>query len=79
MLQDYFMVMLHCQPEIYRWCIFGEGFAGYSQSQSVNYTKVGSNLYNQFIKSLEFLQEPSTLVAGRNIGKATGYYGWSNL
>jgi hypothetical protein len=40
----------------------------------VNYTKVGLNLYTPIYKSLG-VSGASTLVAGRNIGKATGYYG----
>jgi hypothetical protein len=55
--------------------IFGEGFAGYFPITKVNYTKVGLNLYTPIYKSLGVSAGASTLVAGRNIGKATGYYG----
>jgi hypothetical protein len=40
----------------------------------VNYTKVGLNLHTN-LQSLGVSAGASTLIAGRNIGKATGYYG----
>lgn len=55
--------------------IFGEGFAGYFPTTKVNYTKVGLNLYTPIYKELGVSAGASTLVAGRNIGKSTGYYG----
>jgi hypothetical protein len=56
MLQDYFMVMLSLLTRnLHGVDIFGEGFAGYSQSQSELY-KVGLNLHTN-LQSLEFLQE----------------------
>jgi hypothetical protein len=55
--------------------IFGEGFTGYFPTTKVNYTKVGLNLYTPVYKGLGVSAGASTLVAGRNIGKSTGYYG----
>jgi hypothetical protein len=47
--------------------------SGYFPITKVNYTKVGLNLYT--LQSLGVSAGASTLIAGRNIGKATGYYG----
>jgi hypothetical protein len=41
----------------------------------VNYTKIGLNLYTPLYKDFGLAGGASTLVAGRNIGKATGFYG----
>jgi hypothetical protein len=49
-----------------------EGFQGFSYK--VNYTKIGLNLYPLY-KDFGLAGGASTLVAGRNIGKATGFYG----
>ncbi|MFT5964603.1 MAG: hypothetical protein ACI9L6_001348 [Flavobacterium sp.] len=55
--------------------IFGEGFAGYFPTTKVNYTKVGLNLYTPIYKDFGVSAGASTLIAGRNIGKSTGFYG----
>ncbi|MBC5842119.1 MAG: hypothetical protein K2Y30_15740 [Flavobacteriaceae bacterium] len=55
--------------------ILGEGFQGFFPATTVNYTKVGVNLYTPLYKDFGLAAGASTLVAGRNIGKATGYYG----
>lgn len=55
--------------------IFGEGFAGFFPITKVNYTKIGVNLYAPIYKELGVSAGASTLVAGRNIGKSSGYYG----
>jgi hypothetical protein len=55
--------------------IFGEGFAGFFPITKVNYTKIGLNLYTPIYKDFGVSAGASTLVAGRNIGKSTGYYG----
>jgi hypothetical protein len=55
--------------------ILGEGFQGFFPATKVNYTKIGLNLYTPIYKDLGLAAGASTLVAGRNIGKATGYYG----
>jgi hypothetical protein len=55
--------------------IFGEGFAGYFPTTKVNYTKVGLNLYTPIYQDFGVSAGASTLIAGRNIGKSTGFYG----
>ncbi|NRS89490.1 hypothetical protein HNQ02_002421 [Flavobacterium sp. 7E] len=55
--------------------IFGEGFAGYFPITKVNYTKIGIDLYTPIYKEIGVSAGASTLVAGRNIGKSTGFYG----
>lgn len=55
--------------------ILGEGFQGFFPATKVNYTKIGVNLYTPLYKDFGIAGGASTLVAGRNIGKATGFYG----
>ena len=55
--------------------ILGEGFQGFFPATKVNFTKVGLNLYSPIYKEFGVAAGASTLVAGRNIGKATGFYG----
>ena len=55
--------------------ILGEGFQGFFPATKVNYTKIGLNLYTPLYKDFGLAGGASTLVAGRNIGKATGFYG----
>tara|TARA_R110000868_G_scaffold15222_6_gene69573 strand:- start:476 stop:1393 length:918 start_codon:yes stop_codon:yes gene_type:complete len=55
--------------------ILGEGFQGFFPATTVNYTKVGVNLYTPVYGDLGLAAGASTLIEGRNIGKATGYYG----
>lgn len=55
--------------------IFGQGFAGYFPITKVNYTKIGLNLYTPLTEAFGVSVGGSTLVAGRNIGKSTGFYG----
>ncbi|SHG13996.1 hypothetical protein SAMN05444396_10531 [Flavobacterium segetis] len=55
--------------------IFGPGFTGFFPITKVNYTKIGLNLYTPIYKELGVSVGASTLVAGRNIGNSTGYYG----
>ncbi|NHN27393.1 hypothetical protein FIA58_017065 [Flavobacterium jejuense] len=55
--------------------IFGEGFQGFFPITKVNYTKIGLNAYVPVYEDLGIAAGASTLVAGRNIGKATGFYG----
>jgi hypothetical protein len=55
--------------------IFGEGFAGYFPITKVNYTKIGLDLYTPIYQDFGVSVGASTLVAGRNIGKSTGFYG----
>jgi hypothetical protein len=55
--------------------IFGQGFTGLFPITKVNYTKLGLNAYVPVYESFGIAAGASTLVAGRNIGKATGFYG----
>ncbi|MGA9637650.1 hypothetical protein [Flavobacterium sp.] len=55
--------------------IFGEGFKGYFPITKVNYTKIGIDLYAPVYQDFGISAGASTLVAGRNIGQATGFYG----
>lgn len=55
--------------------ILGEGFQGFFPATKVNYTKIGLNLYSPIYKDFGLAAGVSSLVAGRNIGKATGLYG----
>ena len=55
--------------------ILGEGFQGFFPATKVNYTKIGLNLYTPLYKDFGLAGGASTLIAGRNIGKATGFYG----
>jgi hypothetical protein len=55
--------------------ILGEGFQGFFPATKVNYTKIGLNLYTPIYQDFGIAGGFSTLVAGRNIGKATGVYG----
>ncbi len=55
--------------------IFGEGFKAFFPETKVNYTKIGLNAYAPVSKNFGLAAGVSSLVAGRNIGKATGFYG----
>ncbi|WP_445456640.1 hypothetical protein [Flavobacterium sp. HNIBRBA15423] len=55
--------------------ILGEGFQGFFPATKVNYTKIGLNLYSPIYQDFGLATGVSSLVAGRNIGKATGFYG----
>lgn len=55
--------------------ILAEGFQGFFPATKVNYTKIGLNLYAPVYQDFGLATGFSTLVAGRNIGKATGFYG----
>lgn len=55
--------------------ILGEGFQGFFPATKVNYTKIGLNLYSPIYQDFGLAAGVSSLVAGRNIGKATGFYG----
>lgn len=55
--------------------ILGEGFQGFFPATKVNYTKIGLNLYSPIYQDFGLAAGVSRLVAGRNIGKATGFYG----
>ncbi|MCW2118102.1 hypothetical protein [Flavobacterium sp. 7A] len=55
--------------------IFGQGFKGIFPTTKVNYTKIGVDLYAPVYKDWGVSAGASTVVAGRNIGQATGFYG----
>ncbi|MCO6161519.1 hypothetical protein [Flavobacterium sp. NRK F7] len=55
--------------------ILGEGFEGFFPATRVSYTKIGANVYVPVYQEFGVATGISTLLAGRNIGKATGVYG----
>ncbi|WP_339611050.1 hypothetical protein [uncultured Planktosalinus sp.] len=55
--------------------ILGEGFEGFFPATRVNYTRVGVNAYVPLTGGIGLTAGANTYVAGRNIGKATGFYG----
>lgn len=55
--------------------ILGEGFTGYFPATRVNYTRVGVNGYVPVYGGVGISAGASTYVAGRNLGKSTGFYG----
>lgn len=55
--------------------ILGEGFTGFFPATKVNYTKIGLNLYTPITEGIGISAGASTVVEGRNVGKATGIYG----
>jgi len=54
--------------------ILGEGFTGFFPATRVNYTRIGANGYVPVSKFAGIVGGVNTYVAGRNIGKSTGYY-----
>ncbi|APY09616.1 hypothetical protein BWZ20_06735 [Winogradskyella sp. J14-2] len=55
--------------------ILGEGFTGFFPATRVNYTRVGVNGYVPFFDGIGLTAGANTYIAGRNIGKSTGFYG----
>jgi hypothetical protein len=55
--------------------ILGEGFEGFFPATRVNFTRVGLNAYAPLGGGIGLTAGANTYVAGRNIGKATGFYG----
>lgn len=55
--------------------ILGEGFQGFFPATRVNFTRVGLNLYAPLYKAIGLVGGANSYVDGRNIGKATGFYG----
>ncbi len=55
--------------------ILGEGFVGFFPAVRVNYTRVGINAYAPLTGGIGLTAGANTYVAGRNIGKSTGFYG----
>ena len=55
--------------------ILQPGFEGFFPATKVNYTRVGLNAYFPFSKHIGVTAGGNTYLTGRNIGKATGFYG----
>lgn len=55
--------------------ILGEGFVGFFPATRVNYTRVGVNGYAPLYGGVGLTAGVNSYVAGRNIGKSTGFYG----
>ncbi len=55
--------------------ILNEGFTGYFPSTRVNYTRVGLNIFAPLFQGIGIAAGANTYVAGRNLGKSTGFYG----
>ena len=53
--------------------ILGEGFTGFFPAAEVSYTILGANVYVPFADKLGASVGVGQILAGRNIGKATGY------
>ena len=53
--------------------IAGQNFTGFFPSTRVNYLRLGLSAYRPIAKGVGVVLGASTYVAGRNIGKATGY------
>ena len=50
-----------------------QGFTGFFPSTRVNFLRVGGSVYRPLAKGVGLVLGASTYVAGRNIGKSTGY------
>lgn len=55
--------------------ILGNGFAGYFPATRVNYTRVGASIYAPLFEGIGVTAGANSYVAGRNLGKSTGFYG----
>ena len=55
--------------------ILGNGFTGFFPATRVNYTRVGVNAYAPLFEGIGLTAGANTYVAGRNLGKSTGFYG----
>ena len=58
--------------------ILGEGFQGFFPATRVSYTKIGLNLYAPIYKDIGISAGASQIVDGRNIGKASAFFGGLN-
>lgn len=54
--------------------ILAEGFTGFFPATRVNYTRIGLNAYAPVYMGLGLTGGVNTYVAGRNLGKSTGFY-----
>lgn len=55
--------------------ILGEGFEGFFPEVRVNYTRIGLNAFVPFTQEFGVAAGANAFIAGRNLGKATGFYG----
>ncbi|WP_243765933.1 hypothetical protein [Polaribacter cellanae] len=55
--------------------ILGEGFTGFFPATRVNYTRIGVNAFYPFTKEIGVTAGTNAYISGRNLGKATGFYG----
>jgi hypothetical protein len=55
--------------------ILANGFQGFFPATKVDLTRVGLNLYAPVYKSIGVAGGANTYIEGRNLGKATGFYG----
>jgi hypothetical protein len=55
--------------------ILQPGFEGFFPATKVNYTRIGLNAYVPFSKYIGLTAGANTYLSGRNLGKATGFYG----
>ena len=55
--------------------ILQPGFTGFFPATKVNYTRVGLNAYIPVLKYVGITAGANSYISGRNIGKATGFYG----
>lgn len=58
--------------------ILGEGFQGFFPATRVSYTKIGANLYVPVYSGFGLSAGGTSIIDGRNIGKATAFYGGLN-
>jgi hypothetical protein len=54
--------------------ILGEGFTGFFPATRVNFTRIGLNGYVPVAKFAGIVGGVNSYIAGRNVGKSTGYY-----
>lgn len=54
--------------------ILGEGFTGFFPATRVNYSRIGANAYVPVSKFAGIVGGVNSYVAGRNVGKSTGFY-----
>jgi hypothetical protein len=55
--------------------ILGNGFQGFFPATKVDLTRIGLNLYAPVYKNIGLAAGANAYIAGRNLGKSTGFYG----
>lgn len=71
-VDTFFATQLNSSPGV---DILQPGFTGFFPATKVNYTRVGLNAYVPFTKNIGLTAGANSYISGRNIGKATGFYG----